>query len=198
MELTEAYCTQPVTKQVPCEAYVRCYNWSQLFHSHCLHVWERGHESVGWESLIGAILLISPHQGKISCKYGHNKVQERYRPNRSSLYWEEVARINRRNPDNNDGVITRTRYLRVWSQVGLRKHHYKQSYWRWWNSSWAISNPERWCCENAVFNIPANLENSAVATGLEKGQVSFQSQRKAMRKKVKSTTQLHASHMPAK
>ena len=29
------------------------------------------------------------------------------------------------------------------------------------------------CCESAVFNMPANLENSAVATGLEK--VSFHS-----------------------
>ena len=28
------------------------------------------------------------------------------------------------------------------SQVDLRKHHYKQSQWRWWNSSWAISNPK--------------------------------------------------------
>ena len=27
----------------------------------------------------------------------------------------------------------------MWSQVGLRKHHYKQSWWRWWNSSGAIS-----------------------------------------------------------
>ena len=35
----------------------------------------------------------------------------------------------------------------------------------------AISNPERRCCESAAFNMPANLENSAVATGLEK--VSF-------------------------
>ena len=26
-------------------------------------------------------------------------------------------------------------------EVGFRKHHYKQSYWRWWNSSWAVSNP---------------------------------------------------------
>ena len=26
----------------------------------------------------------------------------------------------------------------MWSQVGLRKHHYQQSWWRWWNSSWAI------------------------------------------------------------
>ena len=38
---------------------------------------------------------------------------------------------------------------------------------------WAISNPERWCCESAVLNMPGNLENSAVATGLEK--VSFHS-----------------------
>ena len=34
-----------------------------------------------------------------------------------------------------------------------------------------ISNPERWCCESAALIMPANLENSAVATGLEK--VSF-------------------------
>ena len=61
----------------------------------------------------------------------------------------------------------------MWSQVGLRKHHYEQSYWRWGNSSWAISNPKRGCCESAALNMPANLENSAVATGLEK--VSFHS-----------------------
>ena len=32
-------------------------------------------------------------------------------------------------------------------------------------SSRAVSNPERWCCESAALNMPANLENSAVATG---------------------------------
>ena len=31
----------------------------------------------------------------------------------------------------------------------------------------------RWCCESATLNMPANLENSAVATGLE--EVSFHS-----------------------
>ena len=36
-----------------------------------------------------------------------------------------------------------------------------------------ISNCKRCCCESAAFNIPANLENSAVVTGLEK--VSFYS-----------------------
>ena len=59
------------------------------------------------------------------------------------------------------------------TQVGLRKYHYEQSQWRWWNSSWATSNPKRWYCESDALNMPANLENSAVATGLEK--VSFHS-----------------------
>ena len=43
----------------------------------------------------------------------------------------------------------RGRHPGMWSQVGLRKHHYEQSYWRWWNSSWAISNPKKmmlWKC----------------------------------------------------
>ena len=59
------------------------------------------------------------------------------------------------------------------SQMGLRKHRYEQRKWRWWNSSWAISNPKRWCCESAALNVPANLENSPVATELEK--VTFHS-----------------------
>ena len=42
--------------------------------------------------------------------------------------------------------------------------------------------------------MPANLENSAVATGLEKNQFSFQSQRKAMLKNAQTTAQLHSSH----
>ena len=57
------------------------------------------------------------------------------------------------------------------SQVGLRKHHCKKRWWRWWNSSWALSNPKKWFFESAKLNIPAYLENSAVVTGLEK--ISF-------------------------
>ena len=41
--------------------------------------------------------------------------------------------------------------------------------------------------------MPATLENSAVATGLEKV-FSFQSQRKAMPKNAQTTSQLHSSH----
>ena len=37
----------------------------------------------------------------------------------------------------------------------------------------AISNPKTWCCQSVALNMSANLENSAVATGLEK--VSFHS-----------------------
>ena len=31
------------------------------------------------------------------------------------------------------------------------------SSWRWWNSSWAMSNPERWCCESAAQYFPSVL-----------------------------------------
>ena len=36
-----------------------------------------------------------------------------------------------------------------------------------------ISNSKRWCCESAVHNMPANVENSAVATGMENGSFLF-------------------------
>ena len=41
--------------------------------------------------------------------------------------------------------------------------------------------------------MPANIENSEVATGLEK--ISFQSQRREMPKNVQTAAQLHSSHM---
>ena len=52
----------------------------------------------------------------------------------------------------------KARHPRMWSQVGHRKHHYKQSKWKWWNSSWAVSYPIRGCYESAALNMPANLE----------------------------------------
>ena len=47
-------------------------------------------------------------------------------------------------------------------------------------------------------NMPANLENSAVAIGLENGSFSFQSKRKAMPKNVQTIAQLQSSHTLAK
>ena len=98
---------------------------------------------------------------------------ERYGPNRSRSYQEEVARIHRElykkylnDSDNHDGVVTHLEphileYEVKWALGSIT------SGW-WWNSSWAISNPKRWCYESAALNRPANLENSGVATGLEK------------------------------
>ena len=51
--------------------------------------------------------------------------------------------------------------------------------------------------KSAACNMPANLENSAVATGMEKVK-PFQSQRKAMPKNAQTTPQLHSSHILVK
>ena len=85
-------------------------------------------------------------------------------------YTEELYKKDLHDPDNHDGVITHLEPDIVECEV---KWVLESITTRWWNSSWAISNPERWCCESAAFNMPANLENSAVATGLEK--ISFHS-----------------------
>ena len=46
-------------------------------------------------------------------------------------YTEEPYKKDLHDPDNHNGVITpRARYPGIQSQVGLRKHHDKQSYWR--------------------------------------------------------------------
>ena len=81
--------------------------------------------------------------------------------------------------------------------MGLRKHYYKQSQWKWWNSTWVISNPKRWCCESTAFNMPANLEKLSSSHRTGKGQFLFQCQRRAMPKNVQ-TAQLHLFHMLAK
>ena len=47
-------------------------------------------------------------------------------------YTEEIYKKGFNDPDNPDDVIThlRVRHPGIQSQVGLRKHHYEQSYWR--------------------------------------------------------------------
>ena len=86
--------------------------------------------------------------------------------NKNDLYW---CLKDLHDPDNHDGVITHLEPDILECEIKWAlKHHYEQSQWKWWNSRRAISNPERWCHESAALNKPANLENSAVATGLEK------------------------------
>ena len=49
-------------------------------------------------------------------------------------YTEELCKKDLHDPENHDGVITHTHLepdiLECEAQVGLRKHHYKQNYWR--------------------------------------------------------------------
>ena len=114
--------------------------------------------------------------GSIKDRSGMNLTEAEDIKNRWQEYTEELYKKDLHDPDNHNGVIAhldRTRHPGMRSQVGVREDHCEQSYWRWWNSNWAISNPERWCCESAALNLPVNLGNTAVATGLEK--VSFHS-----------------------
>ena len=67
----------------------------------------------------------------------------------------------------------RARQLGMWSQGGLRKHHYKQASRGDGISVELFQILKDGAVESAAFNMPANLENSTVVTGLEK--VSFHS-----------------------
>ena len=50
---------------------------------------------------------------------------------------------------------------------------------------------------SAILNMPANLENSAVATGLEKVSYHFNPKERQCQKDIQTTGQLHSSHMLA-
>ena len=54
----------------------------------------------------------------------------------------------------------------MWSQVGLGSITMNKA--SGGDGIPAELNPKKWCCESAALNTPANLENSAVASGLEK------------------------------
>ena len=90
-------------------------------------------------------------------------------------YTEEQYKIDLHHPDNHDGVITHLEpdileCVVKWALRGITVN----------KASGGDGIPvelfqilKRGCCESAPLNMPANSENSAVATGLEK--VSFHS-----------------------
>ena len=89
-------------------------------------------------------------------------------------YTEELYKKDLQNPDNHDAVITHLEpdILECevkWALGSITKN----------KASGGDGIPVelfqilKWCRESAALNMPANLENSAVATGLEK--VSFHS-----------------------
>ena len=114
-------------------------------------------------------------------------------------YTEELYKNDLHDPDNHDGVITHL-------EPDILECEVKQALGSITTNKASGGDgipvelfqiQKRWCCESAELNIPANLENSAVGTGLE-NMFSFQSQRNSMRKNVQTTSQLHSSHMLAK
>ena len=113
-------------------------------------------------------------------------------------YTEQLYKKDHHNPDNHDDVLTHLEPDILECEVKWRKHHCKQSQWRWWNSSWAIWNPKRGCCESAPFNMWGKFGKLSSGHGTGKGQFSFQSQRKAMPRNAQTTAQLHSYHMLAK
>ena len=90
-------------------------------------------------------------------------------------YTEEIYKKYLHYPDNHDGVITDLKpdILECEFKWALESITTNKANGADVIPGWAISNPERWCCESATLNMPANLKNSAVATGLEK--VKFRS-----------------------
>ena len=97
-------------------------------------------------------------------------IKKRWQECTEALYKKDLH-----DPDDHDGVITHLEpdileceVKRALGSITTNKASGGDG-----NSSWAISNPERWCCESAALNMPANLENSTMATGLEK--ISFHS-----------------------
>ena len=89
--------------------------------------------------------------------------------------WQEYTELYKKDlhdPDNHDGVITHLELDILECEVKWALESISTN-----KASGGdgipveLSNPEWWCCERAALNMPAHLENSAVATGLEK--VSF-------------------------
>lgn len=66
VKLTQMYRTGARDQASTLYAHAQCYMWSQLLRNCAKSLstehGARGHESAGWENLVGAILLISPHQ----------------------------------------------------------------------------------------------------------------------------------------
>ena len=65
--------------------------------------------------------------GTIKDRNGMDLTEEEDIKKRWQEYTEELYKKDLHDPDNHDGVITHLGQSGMWSQVGLRKHHYEQS-----------------------------------------------------------------------
>ena len=88
-------------------------------------------------------------------------------------YTEELYKKDLHDPDNHNGAITHIESDILECEVKWALGSITTKLVEVMEFQLTISNPKRRCCESAALNMPANLENTAVATGLEK--VSFHS-----------------------
>ena len=109
-------------------------------------------------------------------------------------YTEELYKKDIHDPDNYDGVITHVEpdILKCEVQWALGTITMNKA-----NEGDGIPGELfKNLIDDAALYMPANLENCGHRTG--KGQLSFQSQRKAIPKNAQTTAQLHSSHMLVK
>ena len=85
-------------------------------------------------------------------------------------YTEELYQKDLHDPDNHDGVITHLEpnILECEVKWALESITTNKASGGDGIPAELFSNLKGCCCQSAVLNMPANLENSAVATGLEK------------------------------
>jgi len=111
------------------------------------------------------------NMGSIKDRNGRDLTEAEAIKKRWQEYTEELYKKDLHDPDNHNGVITHLEPDILECEVKWALESITTN--KVVNSIWAISNPERWRCESATLNMPGNMENSAVAIGLEK--VSFHS-----------------------
>ena len=131
--------------------------------------------------------IFQAKMGTIKDRKGMEDIKERWQE-----YTEELYKKDLNHPDNHDGVITHLEPDVLKCEV------------KWALGSITINKASGGdgtpaeLFQSAALSMPANLENSAVATGLEKVSFHSKSQRRAMPKNAQTTAPLHSSHMLAK
>ena len=116
--------------------------------------------------------------GSIKDRNGMNLMEAEDIKKRWQEYTEELYKTNLHDPQNHDGVITHLEPDILECEVKWALGSITTNKASGGNGIPAelFQIPEDDSCESAALNMPANLENSAVATGLEK--VSFHSSHK--------------------
>ena len=119
--------------------------------------------------------IFHANMGSIKGRNGKDLTEAEYTKQRWQEYTEQLYKKDLHDPGNHDGVITHLEpdILECKVKWTLGSITMNKASGGDGIPVESISNPKIWFYEGAALNMPANLGNSAVATGLEK--VSFHS-----------------------